>query len=489
MKWMELMKDISYRLEGNAALDAQHTASKRVTSDHTLAGADVLYVCTHTPVRDGHDTAYAAYAAGSRVFVAERSLKLPLDATVFLVENANRELGRLAARCLGHPARQMTVIGITGTVGKSSVAYTLTMLLRRAGYSVATLTEDGAWIDGTLHPSGPKVPDGAMIQELLRRFADAGAEFAVLEISSYMLAQNSAVSIPFAAVLVTEHRPAHADSGEDRPYDCCASEHLAQLAGGTPFWVCSVDFAEEIRRIVPSHTRILTVGEGGDLFAENAQRFVGKKGYGTQFSLCFENGACEAVSLPVPGDFAVKNAVCAAALARVAGLSPGQIAKNLSDYMPPGRMECIGFCRGRWIYADTAYDAPALARALGVLRPYTEGRLTVLLGSVGGRNRARRGPLGKTAVDDGDFAYFTADNPDHEAVPQICADLAEEVSDPARYAVIPDRREAIIQAILEMRPGDVLLLAGKGNENYQFIRGRRETFSERTIVKEAVAML
>ena len=482
MKLFELIEDISYRLMGNSNDDYLTQEIKRVITDHRQACEGTLLVCARFAMSDGHNSASAAYTAGCRLFLAERNLPLPDDATVLVVEDTKRLLGLLAARCCGHPARSLTVFGITGTAGKSTISHTLTALLRRTGHSAASLTTDGIDLNGTLRPADCIVPNGADIQEILQEFLETGVEFAVLEFSSYMLSNHAHASIPFAALLLSNFAPRHIGKGQHSDLAAYRAAKASLFEGDAPFLVFPANFADFF--VPKRNERRLLFGEGGDLQAANMMPFVERKGFGTRFTLCLKNGEKEDVSLPVPGDKAVENALAAASLALVAGLSLKEIAAELSGYMPKGRLECVGAYEGRYVYVDSAYTGEDLAQALETLRPYTKGRLSVLIGSVGGRARERRCALGEAAADHADFTYLTADNPDCEDPTAICEDMMRGMDDPFRCCIIPDRRQAIRRAVLEMRPGDTLLLAGKGGEAYQLIMGRKEQFSERETVDE-----
>lgn len=484
MRLFELMENISYRLRGNVSDERLLQEVKRVSADYRRAGDGVLFVCACFATGDGHNSANAAYTAGSRVFLAERPLSLPDDATVLMVEDTKKLLGSLAARCYGHPARSLTVFGITGTAGKSAIAHTLTALLRRAGRCAASLTTDGVDLNGTLRAAECIVPNGADVQAILQEFLETGVEFAVLELSSYMLSNHAHASIPFSALLLSNFAPCHIGRGQHPDLADYRAAKASLFEGDAPFLVFPANFADFS---VPKQCQKSVIfGGDGDLQATNITPTVGKTGFGTRFTLCLKNGEKEEISLPVAGDNAVQNALAAASLALIAGLSFKEIAAGLSNYMPKGRLECVGAYEGRYVYVDSAYEGRDLARALKSLRPYTKGRLCVLLGSVGGRAKDRRLPLGRAAAEHADFVYLTADNPDCEDVRTICEDVMRGMDDPSRCCIIPDRREAIVRAVLEMRPGDTLLLAGKGAEPYQLIRGRKEDFCEREIVAEAL---
>lgn len=481
----ELIEHISYRSVGELRFEHLSHRVDAVTARLKNAGPFKLFVCVRTALGDGHDEAVAAYGKGCRLFLARRRLPLPSDAVMLLVEEPEALLGELAARCLGYPARHLTVLGITGTAGKSTVAYMTAALLKRSGQKVALLTTDGMQVGDRFYPAGSVVPDAAEIQQLLHDAALAGATVAILEFSSYMLAQKSAFSIPFAALLLTNFHPCHIGNGEHKSIaEYRAAKESLFAACDAPFWIIPVAYAKAAKS---SRARCVLLGEDGDMVAEDRVPFANVHGLGTCFSLRFPTGEIASVSLPVAGDFAVDDAVFAAALATVVGLSPAEIGEGLCHAVPRGRMECIAAVDERYILADSAYTGKDLARALQALRPYARGRLSVLVGAVGGRARYRRTALGKAAVSLADRVYFTADDPDSEDPAQICREMAAEVSDPSRYEIIADRKQAICRAVGDMCPGDILLLAGKGAQETQLIHGIRSPFSEREIVAEALA--
>lgn len=480
MKLSELLQNISYRLADHSIF-CDHEI-KRVTTEPRRADEQALFVCTRTALRDGHDSVGVAYSAGCRAFLVERMPELPADATVGIVSDAEALLGELVARCNGYPARQMTVIGVTGTAGKSSVVQGLVALLEGAGHRVGALTTDGVRMNRSRRVAGDIVPDAAEIGELLAEFAQSGVEIAVLELSAYQLHHKAAASIPFTAVLLTNLFPAHIGFGEFRDFEEYHAAKMSLLSCGAPVIIVPTSLA------IPVAGNIVTFGEKGDFRAEECVPCVDKKGFGTRLSLCFPNGEKHGISLPVPGDFAVDNALAIAALATVLSIAPAQICRGLSRIQPIGRMQCVGIAGQRYVYIDSAYEEQALTRVLSVLRARTQGRLSVLLGSVGGRAIARRAPLGRAAAACADHVYLTADDPNFEDPEHICREMMY-AGDPARCTLCIDRHRAILRAILEMCPGDTLLLAGMGACQTQLIAGKREPFSETEAVAEAMGMI
>ncbi len=467
MKATELLAGFACRLlPGGAPVPADLTI-ENVTSEPGKVTKNTLYVATVTPMRDGHETAAAAYMRGCRLFLAERSLTLPPDAVVLLTDDAEALAGPLAARCLGHPGRELTVFGIAGARGKSATALLTAEILRRNGHAVGTLTTDGE-DDGTrLTPAAPIVPDAIEIQHALARFRDAGCEFAVLEFSAYQLKHGAAHGIPFAALLLTDTAPAHVGRGEFRSesaYFEAVSRLFAEPAPLTLLPCMPIPFA------AAGHT--VCFGEAGAVVC----RALPPTRYGCRFTLSDGKENYE-IAHPVPGDIAMHNATAAAALALAAGLPLSAIAAVLPRLTVPYRMEPVA----PGVFLDVAYTGEDLARALSLLRPDTPGRLAVLTGSVGGRARQRRAPLGAAAVQNADFVWFTTDDPDAEDPDVIFRDLVAGAGGAGNYRCIADRRQALLTALSELRPGDALLVTGKRGD-YQLIAGERVPFSEREII-------
>ena len=481
MKLGELMGKIPYRLALNGNPDYKEAVVTRVVTCADEATEGTLYVCLRTALQDGHLGAMRAYGNGCRLFLAERSLLLPTDTTVLVVESTKELLGPFASALLGCPSRSLTVIGITGSVGKTSVADTVAQVLHSLGRRVACVTTDGVRVGERFRPWDDVLPNAAELQAIMHEFVRDGIEIAILEFSSYMLMQGLAFSIPFTVVLLTNLSEAYAFDvacGSFRKY----TEIKASLFDGdAAFQVLPANFVGFEPK---GRGKRLCFGEGGNAYAQNVEPYEDDTGAGTRFCLCID-GEKQVVSLPVIGDFAVDNALAAALLLRIVGVSLSQIAAGLSEYAPRGRMERIACADGRTVFVDSAYTARDLTRALILLRKHTKGRLLVLLGSVGERDRDRREPLGHAATAYADLAYFTADDAGYELPRRIAEEMALGAVSPQKYVIIPDRREAIRDAVQAMLSGDTLLLAGKGAQEYQLIGNRRVAFSEKQEVTEA----
>lgn len=467
----------------SARKTAGYCIDEVITSPET-GGENVLFVATKTALANGRYALAGAYARGCRLFLCASDAYVGEDATVMVCDDPEALLGTLAARVYGHPAREMTVLGITGSAGKSSVVQMTAQLLRQAGWRVGVLGTDGLDVDGVCAPASAIVPDAAEIHRALRKMADNGIEFALLELSSYQLSHRAIEGIPFTAVALTNLLPRHV--GRLEHTSLAAYRAAKEVLMRTP---CAASILPVGVEMQTHAKRVLRVGEQGDLWAERVQT---KRAFAlppsTVLRLCEKTKNTE-ITLPVVGDIAVQNALFAAALCRAVGLSQSEIAAGLSRTFVRGRMECLSATHARLVYRDSAFCAEDLATALTTLRPLVKGRLCVLLGSVGGRAKERRAPLGRTACALADFVYLTADDPDGEDPASICEQMLDGMDEPARAVILTDRRAAISRAVREMREGDVLLILAKPADVGQLVAGRYLPFDERAEVAAALALV
>ena len=480
MNFEELFDGIAYKLAKGSARDASHFEIEHVTTSPKDNMQNMAFIATVTPLIDGHDLLGTAYDKGCRLFVCEREATLPHDAVVLICPSTSQLLGTLASRVYGYPERKLTLVGITGSVGKSSVALMTAQLLCATGRRAAAIVTDGVFCDGVMNRADAEVPDAAGLRRIFANMCQNGVEYVVLELSAYQLAHGAADGLDFAAVALTDLVECHVGEGEFADFSAyrAAKERLMVARAALAILPVGVDML--------TTGRVCRVGEGGDVFAKNVVPDVDSKGMpGVRFTL-YHGQEKSTAFVGIPAPFAAQNAVFASCIARSLGLTQRVINARLPRICAMGRLERVLAFDGRQVYIDSAYEACDVSRALDALAPYAMARLSVVVGAVGGRSYKRRALLAHALDKYADFAYLTADDPDMEDPCAICEEIRHAMREQDRCCIIADRKEAIERAVRDMRAGDVLLVTGKGNDETQLIMGVRQPFCEREILRSAV---
>lgn len=462
--------------KGSASIDKRRQITDVVTSPDE-ASADTVFVCLQTHLKNGHFDANAAYARGCRVFVAERHVTLPQDATALLTESTDAVLGPLAARCHRHPSRHMKVIGVTGTNGKTSTVLLTAALLSSHGYKVGSVTTDGIDLGNRFIHAGATAPSAADLQRTLANMREAGITHAVVEFSAYMLRHGAANGMRFAATYLTDLSKTDFNRRVHRSFE---GYHNAKASLFTQKSALSI-LPEGINDITPRAKRVIRHGSAE--YGIRDLKLAERSADGIEFTAIFD-GKPFRCRHTVPAAFAVQNAYGALLLSHAVGMPLPAAIKALPTLRVPLRLERIDTSADKRIYLDSAYTGAALERALTALRAITKGRLAVLLGSVGNRARDRRAPLGKAAVTYADFVYFTADDPDTEPIDTIIDDMLSDLPQNALYTIIKDRKAAIRTAVLDTKRGDTLLILSK-REKTQLTPSGKLPFDEKALVSSA----
>lgn len=483
MNFEELFEGIAYDFAKNGARDTSHLRVEHVATSPCENMQNMVFVATVTPLIDGHDLLGTAYDRGCRLFVCEREVVLPRDAVILICPRNAQLPGLLASRVYGYPERHLTLLGITGSTGKTSVALMTTELLCATGRRAAALVTDGVYCDGVLTRGAASVPDAVGLRRILAKMCQDGVEYAVLELSAYQLAHGAADGLDFAAVLLTDLEERHVGKDEFSDFAAyrAAKERLTVARAAVAILPVGVDML--------TMGRVCRVGRGGDVFEKDVVQGFGDGGVpGMQFTWC-EGAERYGGFVPIPAPFAVQNAIFAICLARAVGVTPADVCAQLSRVMAQGRLECVFSDGARHVYVDSAYEARDVARVLDALAPFATGRLGVVVGAVGGRAFARRAELGRVLGKHADFAYLTADDPDAEDPVAICEEIRAAMGDADRCCIVPDRALAIRRAVRELRAGDVLLVTGKGNDETQLVMGVRRPFCEREILRSEMGKI
>ncbi len=446
-----------------------------VDSRELVPGA--LFIAVPGVNMDGHDYIPMAIGAGAAAVVVER----PVTTTVpmVVVRDARRAAELLAATWYHHPARALEIVGVTGTNGKTTTTALVRHLLDDAGDagSIGTL--------GAFDGRGERVPSTAGrlttpgpldLQQTFRAMVDRGVHRLAMEASSHALHQGRLDALRFAAGVFTNLTREHLDYHPDMDHYRDAKLRLATLVREDG--VLSVNADDPAWSSLASDPRTITWGLSPDAAVRLTD--VHSLTAGSRFAIGGRFGSAE-VGLPLPGDFNVANAAAAATVALGLGRSLAQVVERLERApQVPGRMERIVDAPFH-VLRDYAHTPDAVERLLATLRAITPGRLILVFGCGGDRDRGKRAIMGELAAQGADLTILTSDNPRSEDPERIMDDIAERMPK-AKYQREVDRHVAIASALGQARPGDTVLLMGKGHETYQHVGAVKEPFDERAIV-------
>jgi UDP-N-acetylmuramoyl-L-alanyl-D-glutamate--2,6-diaminopimelate ligase len=440
-----------------------------LTMDSRRVTPCTLFACVPGQTRDGHDFASAAVAGGATALLTERALELNVPQLV--VSSVRRALGPVADAFYGHPSRGLTVVGVTGTNGKTTTCALLQGVLEAHGWVTDTI--------GTLTQSRttPEAPD---LQEHLAAWWRGGGQAVAMEVSSHALAQHRVDAVRFAAGVFTNLTPEHLDYHRSMG-DYFAAKALLFEPGRVG--VAVVNRADEwgqrlltllAKRSVPVET--FAPEDAGDIkVAAGDSRFT------------WEN---QRITIQLGGRFNVVNALAAAACARALGVPPETVAEGLSSIPGVrGRFESVDAGQPFAVLVDYAHTPDGLTQALRSAREFTTGRVLVVFGAGGDRDHDKRPLMGATASQLADLAVVTSDNPRSEDPDAIIEQVVAGVSDRDNVVVEPDRAAAISTALAMAQAGDAVLVAGKGHEAGQEIGGRLLPFDDVETVRTALSRI
>lgn len=483
MKLSSLLERLEYTL-------LQGTIEQEVTTvayDSRKVREGSLFVCVRGAVADGHKFVPDVVAKGAGTLVVEEAVEAPGDVTVVLVKDTRYAMAFISAAYFGYPADRLKTIGITGTKGKTTTTYMVKSILENAGYKVGLIGTIEAVIGDKVIPAANTTPESYVIQEYFREMADAGCDCVVMEVSSQGLMLHRTQGFIFDFGIFTNIEPDHIGPNEHRDFEhylSCKAMLLKQCRVG----IVNRD-DEHFRQIIQGHTcRLETYGFSpeADLRAEDA-RLVGGKGYlGISYQL---KGLLDfPVEIDIPGKFSIYNSLTAIAICRHFDVSEENIIKALKVAKVKGRIEMVKVSDDFTLMIDYAHNAMALDSLLTTLKEYHPHRLVCLFGCGGNRSRLRRYEMGEVSGRLADLTIITSDNPRNEEPQAIIDDIKIGMAKTeGKYVEIIDRKEAIAYAIHHGEPGDIIVLAGKGHEDYQEIKGRKYPMDERVLIADILA--
>lgn len=478
MKLSEILKDIRV-LELAADAEAE---IRGISYDSRKTEPGDLFVAISGFESDGYDYIPSAVKNGAGVILCDR--RPQLDVPYVLVDNCRCALAIASRNYFGDPAGEMCIIGVTGTNGKTTSTYLMKHLLEeKFGAKVGLVGTNGNMIGSELIHTERTTPESFELQHLFREMADAGCTHVVMEVSSHSLSLDRVAGIDFEVGAFTNLTQDHLDFHHTMEEYAKAKSRLFEHCA----WGC-VNLDDEWHDVITGSAgcRLLTYsadGKGADLTASGIRLTAS----GVEFLAAF-CGNEEAVRLAIPGKFSVYNALNVMSMGLALGLSLSDCADAMSGARGvKGRMEVVPTDGDYTIIIDYAHTPDALENALRALDNDSGGRLVVLFGCGGDRDRTKRPIMGGIAADNADLVIVTSDNPRTEDPDAIIGEIVEGLKNKTTpYKVICDREEAIKWAIDNNLPNDVILLAGKGHEDYQVVGREKHHMDEREIVAEHI---
>ncbi len=480
MKLKELLKDIdvvSLRAPGDMEITD-------VCYDSRKAAPGAVFIAVRGYETDGHKYIPAAAANGASLVICEEAPDTEIP--YVLVKDSRRAMAVAASNFFGRPAEELTVIGVTGTNGKTTTTNLIRSLLTAVtGAKTGLIGTNENIVGDKVYPAEHTTPESRDLMALFREMADIGCRYAVMEVSSHSLYLDRVCCVPFAVGCFTNLSQDHLDFHKTMDAYLEAKMKLFDLSAAAA--VNRDDAAAE--KILPA-LRIPCVGYGlgedADLRAEDVRLLPDR----VEFTACYQGRRAEAC-LHIPGRFSVYNALAALSCCLALGLPLEKLAAALADCKSvKGRMEVVPTGRDFTLLIDYAVTPDALDNMIRTVRDTAAGRVGVLFGCGGDRDRTKRPKMARVVGQLADYVIVTSDNPRTEDPEAIIAEILpgfQGLDTP--YVVIPDRRKAIRWGIEHAQPGDTLVLAGKGHETYQIVGKTKYHMDEREIAAEVLGSL
>lgn len=440
-----------------------------------------LFFCIPGLRMDAHEFAPQAVKAGAAALVVERELSI--HCPQIIVKDVREALARIAAAFYRHPADQLKLVGITGTKGKTTTSFLVKSVLEAAGHKTGLIGTVCSMIGAEQIPSNLTTPDPVDFQRLLRQMADAGVEYVVMEVSAHALALRKLEGMRFEAAGFSNLSQDHFDFFGGMENYARAKMRLFTTAM-CKYALFNAD-DERVARLMGQATVpccAYAIRERADIYANNIE--VGERG--CTYQLNFNKRYRINISLKLAGVFNIYNSMLAASLCDALSIAPEAIKEGLERVRSvPGRIELLDTDTPYRVILDYAHSPDSLESILATVRQTARSRVIVVFGCGGDRDHEKRPIMGEIGGRLADFCVLTSDNPRSEDPNEILAEIEEGIRGTgAEYTVIENRREAIRYALKMAKPGDVVVLAGKGHETYQEIKGVKHPFDEKVVVKQ-----
>lgn len=500
MKLEEICRELEYEcLQGS-----MDTEVKDIIYDSRKLAKDTMFVCMVGAVTDGHRYIPDAIDKGASVVVLEReteAAQIPSEITVLKVTSARFALAVMSAALFGYPDRKLVTIGLTGTKGKTTTTYMIKKVLEMSGKKVGLIGTIGIMIGDELYPSKNTTPESYELHRIFASMVEAGCEYVVMEVSSQALKLDRTAGICFDYGVFTNLSPDHIGPAEHATFEEyleCKSLLFRQCSVG----IVNADDAHT-EAVLRGHTcKVYSFAavkeQDGRVEAPKIPLFTGKPAdlYTLDIGFIKEDGKlgmhfavkgcmdCMA-KVHIPGRFSVYNSLVTMLVCHLAGISDAAILEGLDKVQVKGRVEMLPVSKDYYLIIDYAHNEVSTRSVLNTLLEYHPKRLICVYGGGGNRSKLRRYDMGEITGAMADLCVLTCDNPRDEELHEINHDIKTGLAKSnGKYIEIDDRKEAIAYCMTHAKPGDMIVLLGKGHEDYQEIKGVKYHFDEREAVAE-----
>ncbi|MCR4802706.1 MAG: UDP-N-acetylmuramoyl-L-alanyl-D-glutamate--2,6-diaminopimelate ligase [Lachnospiraceae bacterium] len=475
-----LIEKLSYEVvQGNENIEITE-----LVFDSRKACENGVFVCISGAVVDGHTFVEEVVQKGITAVVVEKEVSAPEGVTIIRVDSTRLALACMSAAFFGYPAKELKTIGITGTKGKTTTSYMVKSILEKTGFKTGLIGTIETIIGDKHIPAVNTTPESYIVQKTFREMVEAGIECVVMEVSSQGLMLHRVGGFNFDYGIFTNLEPDHIGPNEHKDFD----EYMH--CKGMLFKQCKVGIVniddEHVEGVLEGHTCELEsfgFSEKADLRASNVE-LLNQPGFlGVSYEISGKMNM--KVTIDVPGNFSVYNSLAAISICRHFGVKDEAIIEALKGIRVKGRVELLSVSDHYTMMIDYAHNAMSLESLLTTLRQYNPKRLVCMFGCGGNRSKLRRFEMGEVSSKLADLTVITSDNPRNEEPQAIMDDILTGVKKAdGEYIMIADRKEAIRYCMVNAKEGDVIVLAGKGHEDYQEIQGKKYHMDERELVAE-----
>lgn len=479
MKLEQLLDNLDYEMiQGTLQQDVS-----QIDYDSRQVKENSLFVCIPGARVDGHDFINQVIEKGAQVIVVEKDVPCQEGITYIKVKEARYALALLSCAFYDHPSRKMTVIGITGTKGKTTTSYMVESILHQAGKKVGIIGTIGSVVNGVYKKTKNTTPESFELQKLMHEMVESGCEYCVMEVSSQGLMLNRVAGIDFDYGVFTNLSPDHIGEHEHHSF-----EHYMECKKML-FQMCKVglfnkddDHYNDMIQDAQCLIKTFSMKELSDLQAYDSHLSRGKGTLGVAFKT--KGLIDDQFEVQIPGEFSVYNSLVAIMLCHELHIETRYIQAALQLVRVKGRGEIVPIHQDYTVMIDYAHNGVSFENILETIQAYHPQRIICIYGSVGERTQVRRYEMGEIVSKYQAFSILTADNPAHEPISQINQDIINGIQvHNGQYIEIEDRQEAIEYALDHGKHGDVILCLGKGHEDYQLIGDEKVPFSEREIIE------